>query len=95
MYKRSLRQLRPIRWFRNRGAFAGQRLQNRPMIEVVVVGVRVNVGQSPAVDLGIGERPRDLWLEVFLALEITSIFISDSLLVGKTVKKIWTTRVDI
>lgn len=47
----------------------GQGLQDGPMVEVVVVGVRIDVAEGHAVDLGVGQAPRYLRLQVLLILK--------------------------
>lgn len=43
-------------------------LKYSPMVLIVIIRIGVNVGQSHAVEFGIGERVNDLWLEMFLIL---------------------------
>lgn len=51
-------------------AFPAERLQNRPVIEALVVGVAVDVGQHLAVDRSIAEADDNLWLQVLVAVVV-------------------------
>lgn len=50
-------------------ALPRQRLQNVPVVEAVVIGIRVHVGQREAVQLRVGQTTYDRRLQVFLILE--------------------------
>lgn len=72
--KRSLRQL-GIGLVIAVDAFPRQSLQNGPMIEIVVIRVRIDIAQRHAIDFGIGKTSDDLWLQMILILEITKHYI--------------------
>lgn len=52
-------------------AFPAKRLQNRPVIEALVVGVAVDVGQHLTVDRGIAESDDNLWLQMLVAVVVS------------------------
>lgn len=67
--ERGFGQLGPIGGFRGKSVFACQGLQNRPMVEIVIVGVRVDVGQGSTVNFSVGQCSCNLRLEMLLVLK--------------------------
>ena len=59
---------RAVRRLRDEHPLPGQRLDDAPVVEVVVVGVGVQVGQGHAVQLGVGQGVHDVGLEVLNVL---------------------------
>lgn len=53
-----------------RDALPGQRLQDGPVVQALVVWVRVDVAEHLAVDGRIAESDDDLWLEVIETLVV-------------------------
>lgn len=54
---------------RDVNAFPGQSLQDPAMILIVIVWIRIYVGQREAIQLRIGKRMDDLRLQMFLLLQ--------------------------
>lgn len=59
-----------VRRFVQWHTLAGQRLQDRPVVQALVVGVGVDVAQHLAVDGGVPQPDDDLWLQVVLPLVV-------------------------
>ena len=60
---------RAVCWLCDEDALPGEHLDDAPVVEVVVVGVGVEVAQRQAVQLGVRQAVHDVRLEVLDALK--------------------------
>lgn len=60
---------RAVRWLRHVDALPGQRLDDAPVVEVVEVGVGVEVRQRQAVQLGVRKAVYDVRLQTLHVLQ--------------------------